>query len=456
MTPRPTTPSPSRRAEELSLSQARRVALRAQGLDRPRVASGSGAAPTMRHFQQVVDRLGLLQIDSVNVLARAHLMPAFSRLGPYDTALLDRAAGRAPRRLVECWAHEASYVPPPTYRLLGWRQRGYRDHAWGTIREVPLRHSSVVEEVRQIVRESGPVTAREVHARFEAEHPRTRTEWGWNWTVAKRALEFLFFTGEVTSARRNAAFERCYDLTERVLPPEVLALPEPSDDDAVRALVEIGARAHGIGTAGCFADYFRVRGPQRVRRAVDELLEQGVLQPVRVRGWERPTFLHRDATLPRRATGRALLSPFDPLVFERRRLEELFGLRYRIEIYVPEAQRVHGYYVLPFLLGEQVAARVDLKADRAAGALVVRSAHLEPGAPPDTVTELVAELALLCAWLGLAEVVVDDAAGGDLAGTLPVPRRRATRAVTAEAPARAPDGGDTDGPLSPTMVAGLR
>lgn len=400
--------------EELSLSQARRVALRAQGLDRRR-REGSGG---MRGFQQVIDRLGVLQIDSVNVLARAHLLPAFSRLGPYDVGLLDRAAGAAPRRLVEAWAHEASFVPPETYRLLGWRQRAYREQAWGTIAEVPLKHAAIVDEIRGLVRDRGPVTAREVHAEYEAEHPRVRSGWGWNWTVAKRVLEFLFFTGEITAARRNAAFERCYDLTERVLPADVRALPEPAVDDAVRTLVEIGARAHGIGTVECFADYFRVKTvPGRL--AVAELVEAGVLLPVRVREWERrPVYLHRDAALPRWASGRALLSPFDPLVFERRRLEELFGLRYRIEIYTPAHKRVHGYYVLPFLLGERIAARVDLKADRAAARLLVQAAHLEPGAPADTVAELADELSLMADWLGLDQVVVAGEAHGDLVHAL--------------------------------------
>lgn len=407
----------ARPVERLSLAQARRVALRAQGLDRPR-ATGGGAV-TMRGLQGVVDRLGLIQIDSVNVLARAHLMPTFSRVGAYDVGLLDRAAGRAPRRLVECWAHEASFVPPSTYRLLGWRQRAYREHAWGTIREVPLQHSAAVEEIRALVRERGAVTAREVHALYEAEHPRERTEWGWNWTMAKRVLEFLFFTGELTAARRNTAFERCYDLTERVLPPAVLATPEPSEADAVRELVAIGARAHGIGTVACFADYFRLRNLDKARAAVADLVEEGTLLPVHVEGWSgRPTYLHRDASLPRRATGRALLSPFDPLVFERRRLEELFGMRYRIEIYVPAAQRVHGYYVLPFLLGDRMAARVDLKADRAAGVLLVQAAHLEPGAPASTATELLAELRELAGWLGLDAVRVPDGARGDLVAPL--------------------------------------
>lgn len=414
-----------RPAGTLSLSQARRVALRAQGLDRPR-AERSGPA-TMRQLQQVVDRLGLLQIDSVNVVARAHLMPTFSRTGPYDPALLDRAAGSAPRRLVETWAHEASYVPPETYALLGWRRRAFAEQAWGVIRDVPLSLSPLVDEVRAMIAADGPLTASQVHARVEGDRPRSRPEWGWNWTAAKRVLEYLFFTGQVMSARRNAQFERCYDLPERVLPPHVLAAPEPDDADAVRGLLAIAARAHGVTSERCLLDYFRIRGP-RARTAVRELVEAGTLVPVRVEGWARPTYLHAEADLPRRATGRALLSPFDPLVFERRRLEELFGLRYRIEIYVPEAQRVHGYYVLPFLRDEQLAALVDLKADRRAGLLRVHAAHpTEPAgpvgpagrpAPAAAVAEdLVAELRLLAGWLGLDDVVVGDKAG-DPRGTL--------------------------------------
>uniref|UniRef100_UPI002028DDF3 winged helix-turn-helix domain-containing protein n=1 Tax=Actinotalea sp. C106 TaxID=2908644 RepID=UPI002028DDF3 len=402
----------------LTLEQARRVALRAQGLAGPR---SPGASPTMRGFQQVVDRLGLLQIDSVNVLARAHLMPAYSRLGAYDTGLLDRAAGRSPRRLVECWAHEASFVAPRTYRLQGWRQRAYRDQAWGTIREVPLQHAAVLAEIRALVTAEGPVTAREVHARYAAEHPRQQTDWGWNWTVAKRVLEFLFFTGELTAARRNAAFERCYDLTERVLPTEALAQPEPSEQDAIRELVAMAARAHGIGTLRCFADYFRIKRPAAIRTAVADLVEGGVLVPVSIEGWGRAVYLHRDATVPRRASGRALLSPFDPLVFERRRLEELFGMRYRIEIYVPAHRRVHGYYVLPFLLGSTMAARVDLRADRSAGVLEVRSAFAEPGSGHElglVATELAAELEEMASWLSLDLVRVLPEAPGDLAGTL--------------------------------------
>jgi len=414
------------RPELLSLAQARRVALRAQGLDRPRRAIVG--PPTMRHLQGVVDRLGLLQIDSVNVLARAHLMPTFSRIGAYDVGLLDRAAGRAPRRLVEAWAHEASFVPPTTYRLLGWSQRGYRETWWSAADGFVHEHAAQIDRVRDLVRAEGPVTARQVHALWGTTRSRPSSGW-WDWSVAKEALERLFVIGELTSAGRTSSFERRYDLVERVLPPEVLALPEPDTADAVRALVELGARAHGIGTAGCFADYFRIR-TRRVSAAVAELVEDGVLTPVVVRGWDRPTYLHRDAELPRRVSGRALLSPFDPLVFERRRLEELFGTRYRIEIYVPAHRRVHGYYVLPFLLGETIAARVDLKADRRAGVLVVQAAHREPGAPAQTATELVAELWLLAGWLGLDDVVIAPQAGGDLVEVLAL--RRAPVTSTAD------------------------
>ncbi|MEK8228093.1 crosslink repair DNA glycosylase YcaQ family protein [Oerskovia sp. M15] len=298
-------------------------------------------------------------------------------------SLLDRASGRAPRRLVEYWGHVASYLPGdlPSARVAPARlpHRGL-----GAISGVELSHSAVVAVVRGIVAERGPVTASEVHEILLADgmsDARTTTEWGWNWTLAKRALEFLFFTGEITAARRNAAFERCYDLTERVLPPAVLAAPPVSDEDAVRRLLEIGARAHGIGTLRCFRDYFRLKGPGP-RRALDELVEDGVLRPVEVPGWDETTYLHRDAALPRRAQGRALLSPFDPLVFERKRLLQLFGTHYRIEIYVPAAQRVHGYYALPFLQGTASQPRRTSRptAARACSACCRRTVRTTPTA----------------------------------------------------------------------------
>lgn len=370
---------------------------------------------TAARFRATVARLGLLQIDSVNVLARAHLMPVYSRLGPYDTTFLDRAAGKAPRRLVEYWAHEASYVPPSTFRLLEWRRRRYRDQAWGSISATEASHSAEVQAIREIVAEHGPLTATEVERHLGSASGRPDEGWGWRWSIAKRALELLFFTGEITSAGRTASFERRYDLVERVLPAEVLALPAPSDAECVRGLVEIGARAHGVGTLRCFSDYFRLKGPAP-RAALAELVEDEVLEPVVVDGWDRATFRHRDATTPRRATAQTLLSPFDPLVFERRRLAELFGTHYRIEIYVPAPRRVHGYYVLPFLEGESITARVDLKADRRAGVLRVLSAHRDPEVTEQTPAALAGELGVLARWLGLESVEVERS--GDLARDL--------------------------------------
>ena len=419
---------PQRRAERLSLAQARRLALAAQGLHRAR--PGRTGPVTARHLQQVVDRLGVLQIDSVNVFARAHLMPAFSRIGPYDPALLDRAAGRTPRRLVESWAHQASYIRPQDYRLLDWRRRAYEVEAWGSIREVPRLHGPVVDDVLAVLADDGPLTGAQVHARLEHDHPGRGEHWGWNWTVAKRVLEYLFFTGQVASAGRNGAFERRYDLVDRVLPAHVLAAPEPSRPDAVRALVAIAVRALGIGTLRDVADYFRLRTAEAAA-ALAELTDAGEVLPVQVPGWgDGSVWRHRDApAVPRRADGRALLSPFDPLVWERRRVESLFGVRYRIEIYVPEPQRVWGYYVLPFLLGERIAALVDLKADRQARLLRVHAAHRPPqedaaptSVPADIVVhELAAELRLAARWAGLEDVVVGDRAGlprGDLAADL--------------------------------------
>jgi uncharacterized protein YcaQ len=386
--------------------QARRIALAAQGFGRARPAASIAA----RHVSAVIDRLGLFQIDSVNVLQRAHYLPLFSRLGSYDVELLHRAAGRAPRRLFEYWAHEAALVDVRLWPALQWRMAD-ASGMWGGVQSLADEKPEVVARVLDEVRTRGPLTARDI----EQDVVNTRDRWGWNWSEAKRALEFLFYTGQVTAARRNGAFERLYDVPERVLPPDIIAAPVPDVQAAHVDLVRHAARALGVGTAQCLRDYFRL-APGPTATAVDELTATGELLPVTIDGWRRPAFLHAEGPKPKRIERRALLSPFDPLIFERTRTEQLFGFRYRIEIYVPAAKRVHGYYVLPFLLGDNLVARVDLKADRSAGILRVLSAWAEPDAPAATAAELAAELAEMAEWLGLSAVQVEPR--GDLAGAL--------------------------------------
>ncbi|MGO4955754.1 winged helix-turn-helix domain-containing protein [Luteococcus sp. Sow4_B9] len=406
---------------ELSLASARRVALAAQGFGRPRPQRPI----TMRDVQGQIDRLAQFQVDSINVLARAHQLPLYSRLGAYDTALLDRAAGQAPRRLFEYWGHAASMVDVRLEPALRFRMARARDEAWGGMRRIAQEQPDLVARVRREVAERGPVTARQL----EAPRARQRDHWGWNWSDTKRALEWLFWCGEVTAARRNASFEREYDLPERVLPPAVLQTPTPSSQEAHVVLVRRAARALGVASERCLADYFRL-GRAETRRAIATLEELGEMEPVTVAGWSTRAWLWTgdgQPRIPRRIHARALISPFDPLIFERSRALSLFGLDYRIEIYVPQARRRHGYYVHPFLVGEEFAARVDLKADRAASVLRVKSSWLEEGTshPVDVVTnQLADELELLARWLGLGAVVVDDA--GDLADALAAEVQRRT------------------------------
>jgi hypothetical protein len=396
--------------EVLSLNQARRIALAAQGLDKIRPAGPVSARAVGRIFA----RLQLVQIDSVNVLARSHYLPFFSRLGNYDRTILQRMAGTHPRRMMEYWAHEASFIRPDHFQdLVLWQNRKW---VGADAMDPELRHR-VASRVLEALAAGGPLTAAELTARLEHVEDRPRDNWGWNWNAVKRVLEHLFEEGLVSAASRTESFERRYTLTARVLPcPDgATKSQEPDAAAAMDRLIDAAARAHGIGTVRCFADYFRT--PMRAAAvSVEHLVEAGRLQPVTVTGWGRALYRHVEAKLPRTATGRALLSPFDSLVFERRRLEALFGFHYRIEIYTPEPQRRFGYYVLPFLLRDRIVARVDLKADRAGGRLLAKAAHAEPGAPADTALELAAELQLMAEWLELDRVVVCPA--GDLAPAL--------------------------------------
>ncbi|MGO4803619.1 winged helix-turn-helix domain-containing protein [Arthrobacter sp. 2MCAF15] len=393
----------------LSLSQARRIALAAQGLDKVRPAGPVSARAVGRTFA----RLHLVQIDSVNVVSRSHFLPFFSRLGNYDRTILQRMAGTHPRRMIEYWAHEACFIRPDHFQdLVQWQNRKWV----GAHTMDPELRNGVAARVLETLAAGKPMTAGELTARLGHVEDRQQDNWGWNWNVVKRVLEHLFEEGLVSASSRTESFERRYMLTARVLPgPGGTPEPEPDAAAAMDRLIDAAAQAHGIGTVRCFADYFRT--PQKAAAvSVANLVDTGRLQPVKVAGWDRPLYRHAEAKLPRSATGRALLSPFDSLVFERRRLEELFGFHYRIEIYTPEPKRKYGYYVLPFLLRDGIVARVDLKADRAGGWLLVRAAHAEPGAPADTAVELAAELHLMAEWLGLAGVVVSPT--GDLAPAL--------------------------------------
>lgn len=393
---------------ELSRAQARRIALAAQGFRDP-----VHAPPTMRTLQRTLGRTGVLQVDSVNVLQRAHYMPLYSRMGPYYTDLLRRASEQRPRRMVEYWAHVQAFMPVDLWPVMHHRMERIRAQRTPPAGEDP----GLVDRVLAMVRDLGASTARDL----DDGAPRRKDHWGWNWSAARQALDHLYSCGDLAIAGRTSSFECVYDLPERVLPPEVLALPVPDVEAANRELVRRAARSHGVATAPCLADYYRQRlaprpGDPGARLAIEQLVEAGELIPARIAGWDRPAYLHHEAARPRRVEARTLLSPFDPVVWERDRTEALFDFHYRIEIYVPQAKRQFGYYVLPFLLGDQIVARVDLKADRRAGTLLVPGAFAEPHAPVETAAELALELRRLAGWLGLDDVVVG--ARGDLAGAL--------------------------------------
>ena len=392
--------------ETLSLPEARRIALAAQGFAEPRPKR----AVDRRHLRRVLDRTALLQIDSVNVLARAHYLPIYSRLGDYSRSLLEQAAWGPKKMLFEYWAHEASLLPLELQPCLRWRmgraERG--EGTWGRLKPFAGERRPEAEAILQRITAEGPLAASDL------EGPKGPGGW-WGWSDAKSALEWLFWTGRITTATRRASFERVYDLTERVLPRAILNQPTPSEPDAQRQLLRVAARALGVATAGDLRDYFRL-SPDDAKPLIAELAEAGEITPVRVEAWSQPAYLDRLARRPRRVQARALLAPFDPLIWERSRTERLFAVRYRIEIYTPADKRLHGYYVLPFLLGDRLVARVDLKADRAAGRLLVQGAHAEPEAPADVAPQLATELRMMTEWLGLQRVQVQSS--GDLAGAL--------------------------------------
>ncbi|MCV7239420.1 winged helix-turn-helix domain-containing protein [Mycolicibacterium celeriflavum] len=391
----------------LTADQARRVAVEAQGF----ADAKPNGAVTRAHLRRLISRIQVLQLDSVSVSVRAHYAPVFSRLGPYDRDVLDRAAwshsARSPRLLVEYWAHEAALMAVDDWPLLRWRMREYTHGRWGT--HIVKRNEKLAEQVVAAVTELGPSTAGQIEAHLGAEQRGRKGPW-WDRSDTKWVTEALWSSGVLTTATR-VGFARHYDLTERVLPAEVLAR-EVDDDDAVRELVLRAAGALGVATEPDLRDYFRL-SPSQAKPAIAKLVADGALEPVEVDGWKGPAYLRAGQIIPRRNRGTALLCPFDPLIFFRPRVERLFGFHYRIEIYVPAAKRQYGYYVWPFLLDGELVGRVDLKADRTAGVLHVVGAFTEPDAERSVVAPALAgELRSMASWLGLGDVTVGE--NGDL------------------------------------------
>ncbi|MCH9730850.1 MAG: winged helix DNA-binding domain-containing protein [Actinomycetia bacterium] len=400
---------------KLSAAQARRVAVAAQGFHE----ANPGGVVTRARLKRLVARLHLLQLDSISVAVRAHYAPVFSRLGPYDRGILDRAAwshsARAPRLLVEYWAHEAALMSVDDWPLLRWRMREYRHGRWGT--EIVKRNTKLADNIVDAVSELGPSTAGQIAAYLESEPRRAAgpaKKAMWDRTDTKWVAEALWSAGVLATATR-VGFARHYDLTERVLPPEVLAR-EVDDERAVRELVLRAAAALGVATEPDLRDYFRL-SPRQSKPAVAALVADGELEPLEVDGWSAPAYLRSGQAVPRFDRGTALLCPFDPLIFFRPRVQRIFDFHYRLEIYTPAAKRQFGYYVWPFLLDGHLVGRVDLKADRAAGVLHVVGAFAEQGQSPTRVaTALAAKLEAMASWLGLDGVAVGER--GDLAPAL--------------------------------------
>ena len=399
-----------------SLAQARRIALAAQGFGDPRPAGKIDR----RHIRKVFDRVGVLQVDSVNVLARSEELPIFARLGPHPRNLVRDM--EADGELFEYWAHEASLLPIAHEPLFRWKKEQVRAgtyKVWSGMAKMRTEKPEFLARVLQEVTDRGPIAASELSMRVG----QVGDHWGWRWDDAKAGIETLFWGGEL-AGRRRPNFEREYEVPSQRFPAHILELPAPNSHDARLELLRIASRCLGIGSARELADYHRLNIPT-TRPLIDELVERGELVEVAVDGWSDKLFMNPSAKVPRRIEARALLSPFDSLIWERSRTEQLFGMRYRIEIYVPQPKRVHGYYVLPFLLGDELVARVDLKADRQAGQLLVQAAWGELGIDSMHVAaELAGELAIMAGWLGLSEVVVKPK--GDLHRAL----ARATKSIS--------------------------
>jgi len=383
------------RGSTLSLEEARRMALAAQGFGAPR-----GTA-TPRALAAAIERLGALQIDSVNVLVRSQYLPLFARLGPYRREMLDKLAYGRRRALFEYWGHECSLLPIATYPLFRFRRERAAKGVgiYRSLARLAREKPALLTRIEREVRERGPLGAGDL-----ADRPRSSGGW-WGWSEHKQALEYLFWAGRLAiAARRN--FERLYDVAERVIPERLLADRTLDDASQQRALVARAASALGVATAAALARYFRLASGEAHER-IRELVDDGTLREVRVEGWDKPAYLARGARAPSAIGAAALLSPFDSLIWDRARLERLFGFHYRISFYTPPHLRTHGYYVMPFILGDRLVARADLKSDRAARALLLRGLHLEPHARRrEVMPALDEELARMAAWLDLDRVVV--------------------------------------------------
>ena len=388
--------------QKLSLAQARRIALAAQGFADPRPLG----RVDRRHFRRAVDRMGLIQIDSVNVLVRSQELPLFARLGPHPRSLISEATSAG--ELFEYWVHEASHVQTAHHHLHRWRMDSV--HKWDRYWTMEKRRPGFIGEVLRRIEMDGPIASGDLNERVGK-----KGQW-WDWDDGKVALEHLFWSGELTATRRASDFARLYDLTERVIPAHVLATPTPTEADARKALLMLAAKHHGVGTMQDLTDYHRQKNPP-CKPLLDALVEDGQLLQVQVQGWDKPAYLHPQAKLPRRIDACAFLSPFDPVCWNRDRTERLFGFHYRIEIYVPAPKRIYGYYVLPILWGDSLVGRLDLKADRHNRVLLVQGAYAEPGVPLDELApDVVRELQSIAGWLGLERIHIVDR--GDLASTL--------------------------------------